>query len=258
MIYGICNLGIVPMRLEKEDASEMINQVLFGEVFKVIDQQKKWSKIRLAHDGYEGWIDNKQYTEITEEDYKANAKSTPTVNADLLEVLSNTEDSSLIPIPLGSTLTNYNEGKCQVNGQTFQFQGLYATGKKDKTNIVNTAYMYLNAPYLWGGRTPFGIDCSGFTQMVYRLNGVALKRDAYQQAEQGETLSFIEEATPGDLAFFDNAEGKIIHVGIILENNRIIHAHGKVRIDMLDQQGVFNVDTRLHSHKLRLIKHLKV
>jgi cell wall-associated NlpC family hydrolase len=114
--------------------------------------------------------------------------------------------------------------------------------------------MYLNAPYLWGGVTPFGIDCSGFTQMVYKLNGYKLKRDASQQATQGEALSFIEESEAGDLAFFDNEEGKIIHVGIIMSDNYIIHASGKVRIDRIDHLGIYNVDTERHTHKLRVIK----
>ncbi len=112
----------------------------------------------------------------------------------------------------------------------------------------------MNAPYLWGGKTPFGIDCSGFTQMVYKLNGHALLRDASEQASQGIALSFIEESEPGDLAFFDNSEGQIIHVGIIMEDNHIIHAHGKVRIDRLDHSGIYNIDKKIHTHKLRVIK----
>ena len=120
--------------------------------------------------------------------------------------------------------------------------------------LIENAMMYLNSPYLWGGRTPFGIDCSGLSQMVYRLNGIDLPRDADEQAEVGTTLSFVEESDPGDLAFFDNAEGKIVHVGIILENNHIVHASGKVRIDRIDQQGIFNTDLGNHTHKLRLIK----
>ena len=135
-----------------------------------------------------------------------------------------------------------------------RFEGAKAEGSLNKSNIVNTALLYLNTPYLWGGKTPFGIDCSGFTQMVYKLNGFNILRDASQQASQGEVLSFIEESSPGDLAFFDNNEGEITHVGIIMEDHRIIHAHGKVRIDLLDQSGIYNLDTKTHSHKLRVIK----
>ena len=127
-------------------------------------------------------------------------------------------------------------------------------GKTSKNNLIETAFLYLNSPYLWGGKTPFGIDCSGFTQMVYKLNGYELLRDASQQATQGDPLSFIEESEPGDLAFFDNADGDIIHVGIIMKDNYIIHAHGKVRIDRLDHSGIYNVDRNLHTHKLRVIK----
>ena len=125
---------------------------------------------------------------------------------------------------------------------------------QEKSKIITTALRFLNSPYLWGGRTPLGIDCSGFTQMVYRLQGIDLPRDAYQQSEVGTTLSFIEESEAGDLAFFDDQEGKITHVGIMLEDNHIIHASGKVRIDRIDQQGIFNKETGKHTHKLRLIK----
>ena len=135
-----------------------------------------------------------------------------------------------------------------------QFYGRKIIGVQPKEHLLETAYLYLNSPYLWGGKTPFGIDCSGFTQMVYRLNGYHLFRDASQQAKQGEALSFIEESEPGDLAFFDNAEGEIIHVGIIMRDNYIIHAHGKVRIDRIDHSGIFNVDSNQYSHNLRVIK----
>ena len=127
-------------------------------------------------------------------------------------------------------------------------------GINEKDDLVKTAFLYLNAPYLWGGKTPFGIDCSGFTQMVYKLNGYKLLRDVSQQATQGEALSFIEESQPGDLAFFDNSEGEIVHVGIIMKDNYIIHAYGKVRIDRLDQSGIYNTEARKHTHKLRVIK----
>jgi cell wall-associated NlpC family hydrolase len=136
----------------------------------------------------------------------------------------------------------------------YQFNGRTTPGFVKKNKLVENSLIFLNAPYLWGGRSPLGIDCSGFTQIVYRLQGVHLPRDAYQQSEIGSTLSFIEESEPGDLAFFDNIEGKITHVGIILEDNHIIHSSGKVRIDRIDQQGIFNSEKGNHTHKLRIIK----
>ena len=125
-----------------------------------------------------------------------------------------------------------------------------------KSEIVHKAFLFLNTPYLWGGKTPFGIDCSGFTQLVYKLCGHTLLRDAKDQATQGEVLSFIEESEPGDLAFFDNEEGVITHVGIIMQDYFIIHASGKVRIDVLDHSGIYNTDTKKHTHKLRVIKRI--
>ena len=126
--------------------------------------------------------------------------------------------------------------------------------KLPKKEIIQKAFIFLNTPFLWGGKTPFGIDCSGFTQMVYKLCGYQLLRDAKKQATQGEVLSFIEESEPGDLAFFDNENGEIIHVGIILKEYHIIHAFGKVRIDTLDHSGIFNAELQKHTHKLRVIK----
>jgi cell wall-associated NlpC family hydrolase len=157
---------------------------------------------------------------------------------------------------LGSFLPNYNKNKVSFNVTDYVFDGLtFDTSKESlKNKLVENAYLYLNTPYLWGGRSPFGIDCSGFTQLLYKLNGVKLPRDASQQAKVGQTLSFVEESEAGDLAFFDNEEGNIIHVGMVLDNNRIIHASGKVRIDRLDHQGIYNVDTNKYSHRLRLIK----
>lgn len=246
MQYGICSLSIVPLRLEASDASELVSQLLYGDFFKVIEQRKKWSKIRLNFDGYEGWIDNKQYVEISELKFKNLKQSTPIYATDLVEFIENSS-KELIPIPLGASLNGLSVLKHTHNGNT-------TSGVLPKNNILQTASFYLNAPYLWGGKTPFGIDCSGFTQMVYKLNGYKLLRDASQQATQGEALSFIEESEPGDLAFFDNAEGHIIHVGIIMKDNYIIHAHGKVRVDRLDHTGIYNTELKTHTHKLRVIK----
>ena len=246
MQYGICNLSIVPLRIELSDTCELVTQVLYGELLKVLEQRKSWSRIRLAYDKYEGWIDNKQYVEISEEDYNTIIKEDHLLSTDLIEYIQDSDDQ-LYTIPIGSSLN----GLKLLN---HTFDGGSSSEKQEKTNLIKTAFLYLNAPYLWGGKTPFGIDCSGFTQMVYKLNGYHLLRDASQQATQGHALSFIEESEPGDLAFFDNSEGNIIHVGIIMEDNYIIHAHGKVRIDRLDHSGIYNADKRAHTHKLRVIK----
>lgn len=246
MQYGICNLSIAPLRLDPSDKSELVSQVLYGEFFKVLEHRKLWSKIRLNFDGYEGWIDNKQYIEIEKEQFEDLKTEPLQLSSDLVEFIHD-ENNQLHPILMGSSLSGLNLMK-------HTFDGTIVTEVSSKENLLKTAFLYLNTPYLWGGKTPFGIDCSGFTQMVYKLNGYKLLRDASQQATQGEALSFIEESEPGDLAFFDNQDGHIIHVGIIMEDNYIIHAHGKVRIDRLDHTGIYNVDRKIHTHKLRVIK----
>jgi len=248
MQYGICDLSLVPLRLETSHKSELTSQVLYGEFFKVLEKRKKWSRIRLFFDNYEGWIDNSQYRSISEDDYRSLVKKKQIYASDFIEFV---EDSTgkLTSIPIGSTLSGIHLLSQKYGGET-------VIERPNKSNLIDTSLLFLNAPFLWGGKTPFGIDCSGFTQMVYKLNGFRLLRDASQQATQGEALSFIEESEPGDLAFFDDSEGNIIHVGLIMADNYIIHAHGKVRIDRLDQSGIYNVDLKTHTHKLRVIKQI--
>ncbi len=247
MQYGVCNLSLVPLRFEASDKSELVSQILYGEHFKVLEQRKNWSKVRLAFDKYEGWLDNKQYLEITKQDYQKIDNSKPIFSSDLVEFVED-ENNQLHPIILGSSLND------SLKVLKHKHSGNTICQVMPKDNLIRTASHYLNSPYLWGGKSPFGIDCSGFTQMVYKINGYKLFRDASQQATQGDVLSFIEESEPGDLAFFDNSEGDIIHVGIIMENNYIIHAHGNVRIDRLDQSGIYNISQNKHTHKLRVIK----
>lgn len=246
MQYGICYLSTAPLRSEPSDKSEMVTQVLYGDHFKILEQRGKWSKIRVAFDSCEGWIANNQFLSISEENYLRFDSEIPVLSADLIELVSDNQQN-LIPVPLGSVLNfvpflqHFHEGK-------------KISGKLAKTNLLETALLYLNAPYMWGGKTPFGIDSSGFSQMVYRLNGYRLSRYAGDQAKQGESLSFIEESEPGDLAFFDDREGVIDHVGIMMNDNYIIHAYGKVRIDRIDHSGIYNAELRRHTHKLRVIK----
>ena len=257
MKYGICHLSVVPCRFEPSDRSEMVTQLLFGETVKIYEEKKgDWRRIKTAFDDYDCWVDKKQITEISIEEFDDINDKSRVLSGELVHVIHNKSTEEFIPIVLGSFLPNYNKNKVSFNVTDYVFDGLtFDTSKESlKNKLVENAYLYLNTPYLWGGRSPFGIDCSGFTQLLYKLNGVKLPRDASQQAKVGQTLSFVEESEAGDLAFFDNEEGNIIHVGMVLENNRIIHASGKVRIDRLDHQGIYNVDTNKYSHRLRLIK----
>ncbi|WBX75818.1 C40 family peptidase [Tenacibaculum ovolyticum] len=255
MSFGICNLSIVPLRLEPTDTSEMVNQVVFGEPFKILEKAKKWSKIRLSFDNYEGFIDNKQYEEITEEVYISLSEENKSYAGELIDFITDS-NHNLTTIPLGARLPFFKNKNININTTSYFYEGKVCAEKLSKSAIIDTSFLFLNVPYLWGGKSPFGIDCSGFTQTVYKLCGYNLLRDAKQQATQGEVLSFIEESEPGDLAFFDNEDGLITHVGIIMNDYNIIHAHGKVRIDKLDHSGIYNVDTNKHTHKLRVIKRL--
>ena len=253
MNYGICNLSIVPLRIDPTDESEMVTQLLFGEHFKVLEIRKKWSKIRLAFDNYEGWIDNKQFQLTDDITYEKMEKFAPHYAGDLIDFVTD-DDQNFSTITIGASLPFFDNNNLKINETNFHYEGQVFNGKLNKNALVDVACKFLNTPYLWGGKSPFGIDCSGLTQTVYKLCGYKLLRDAAQQATQGEVLSFIEESEPGDLAFFDNQEGNITHVGIIMKDNYVIHAHGKVRIDRIDHSGIFNTDTHRHTHKLRVIK----
>lgn len=256
MDYGICLLSHIPCRAEAADSSEMVTQLLFGETYSVLEQQEKWVKIQITHDRYECWICAKQVQHISNEEFMQIQAEKPVFCTELVQVLQ--AESQFQPIVLGSTLLNLKGESLTLANQAMIYKGALSNPalKATKSKIIEDAFMYLGAPYLWGGRSPFGIDCSGFTQMVYRLNGIDLPRDASQQVEIGGNYSFVEEAEAGDLAFFDNEEGRITHVGILLNEGRIIHASGKVRIDQLDHHGIFNEETGKYSHKLRIIKNI--
>jgi len=234
------------MRKENDHRSEMVSQLLYGDCFKIIGTKKHWLQISTLIDSYTGWIDNKQSRTIEGSIAKKVGVEAPSYATQLIDYLE-TQNNELISLVLGS-----NVKACSFLKHTYE--GSQTTGKKEKSNLLKIASLYLNAPYLWGGKTPMGIDCSGLTQMTYRINGYNIPRDASQQSLLGETLSFIDESEPGDLAFFDDDDGNIIHVGLLLENHHILHAHGNVRIDRVDQTGIYNIKTQKHSHKLRIMK----
>jgi len=247
MQYGICPLSVIPIRSAANDAAEMTSQLLYGEHFKILEQRKLWSRIRVAFDDLEGWVSNRQIREIDDAAYQEIEDSkNKSYTIDLVSFVSGTS-GILLPIILGSSIL-----ETKVLPHTFE--GSSISAQSEKSNLLKTALLYLNSPFLSGGRTPFGIDSSGFTQMVYKINGYSLKRNALAQSAQGDALSFIEESEAGDLAFFDNHEGLIDHVGIIMKDNYIIHAFGKVRVDRIDHTGIFNAETRSYTHSLRVIK----
>ncbi|HWY10997.1 MAG TPA: C40 family peptidase [Bacteroidia bacterium] len=258
MYYGICLLSIVPCRKEASNASEMVTQLLFGEHYSVVDQTETWLKIISAYDKYECWLNIKQHTKISEATFKSLESKSLVIVTEINQAITNKTTGLGFPVLIGSTLPGYSNKECKVEDFIFGFEGktFISNVKKTTEELLATAKLFLNAPYLWGGKNIFGIDCSGFTQLVYKLNGYKLPRDAWQQAELGSPLNFVEEAQPGDLAFFDNEEGKIVHVGIILSNNEIIHASGKVRIDKFDHYGIFHSENKKYSHMLRVIKRI--
>ena len=253
-MHAICHLSMIPVRSEPSDKSEMVSQLLFGESVEVIDKHDSWRKVRILLDDYIGWVDKKQLIPIDEDETKKITSGPQTFSLDIVQIVI-FHQSNIIPIVLGSTLPSYDDKKFRMATTEYLYDGNVKTiSSTEPEKVIEHAYMYLNAPYLWGGRSPFGIDCSGYTQMVYKLCGIFLKRDAQQQSQQGKTINLLEESKAGDLAFFDNAEGKIVHTGIILSNNKIIHASGKVNVDKLDHHGIFNEESNKYTHTLRVIK----
>lgn len=255
--HGLCKVSVSPIRKKADDTSEMVSQLLFGELVTILTKKNKsWVKVKCEWDDYVGWMDPKQLIGITEEDFDAHQQN----RACPLEIAHPIMSGDIsFPIVAASSLPQYD-------GMTFKIlkDKLVYSGQVIDPNqvtitpdlLIKVAKKYINAPYLWGGRSPFGIDCSGFTQAVFKIFGVRLPRDAYQQAEHGEMVDFVAASNVGDLAFFENKEGRIHHVGIILEDNFIIHAAGMVRIDKLDHFGIYHVGKRSYTHTLRFIKRI--
>jgi len=252
--YGICRLSVVPVRAKGEDASELISQLLFGEHYTVLDrdEEAKWIYVRNAFDSYEGWIDVKQHHGISIEYYQQLDNTEYKICTDFTARILYNKNVVHVTIgailPLLSNPLFVTEEQLAFNGEA---KSLFQRWPVEQ--MLVSANKYLNAPYLWGGKTPFGIDCSGFTQQVFRLAGYQLKRDSIQQLRQGKEVNFGDHL-PGDLAFFKNENGIMNHVGIVLTNESVIHASGQVRIDRLDNEGIFNETMNKHSHRLFKIK----
>ncbi len=247
MTYVVCIVPVAPLRAEGNHRSEMVSQLLFGEFAEVVEVMKDFLLIRTIQDEYAGWVQSSQLTEVEDAVLQTPLKGYSFQSGVHISFNGSPMHVS-IATPVYKTADKgfgvYAIG-WQVDAKRYEFT---------ENNIVELSRKYLNVSYLWGGRSSFGIDCSGFVQQVYKMMGVNLPRDAYQQAMVGENVGFLQEVKCGDLAFFDNEEGKITHVGILLNQQEIIHASGKVRIDKVDSLGIFNVESNQRSHKLRIIK----
>ena len=255
---GICALSAVPVRAEPNDRAELVTELLFGECYTVLVTQGNWLHIQLAADNYLGWIDVKQHTAVTSDYFAAwQAQDHPRA-LDIVQVVSDADSRQ--PITLGCRLPFFDGMTLRIGAKQLFYNGLATnlahcqSPDRQLALLRKMAPVYLKAPYVWGGKSIFGLDCSGLMQQLYGLLGVQLPRDARQQIEHGQPVHFVSQARPGDLAFFDNADGAIVHVGMVLDEGLILHAHGEVRLDPLDHNGIFNRGRQRYSHKLRLLK----
>ena len=256
MPYAITIVPVMPLRAEPSHRSEIVSQALWGECVEIIETGSDgWVRIKCQFDGYEGWGTVNHLEIIDERLYNAPYTHYTPSWVNLVKV-----NGQPMHVPFGCLVKKDNGPVTTWGRAELQFEEKLKEagngGQPDQEGLTAAAFLYLNTAYLWGGKSVFGVDCSGFTQTVFKTLGVPLLRDAYQQATQGQTVDFLQEAKPGDLAFFDNPEGRITHVGILLNDHEIIHSSGKVRIDPIDNQGIINADTGVRTHQLRIIRRL--
>ncbi len=251
---AICLLPIIPVRVAACEQSEQCTQLLFGELFEIEKSDEKWCAVRNEADDYKGFVSRNMLTPISDDDYENLRHAPRTILSKPMLQVRNVVSGAAMILPMGSVLYDCTATQFSVLGQTYEFAASLSV--YDLNDLGFVARQMLNAPYLWGGKTLFGIDCSGLVQVVAAVCGCALSRDASQQVAEGETVCFLSEAQSGDLAFFENAEGRIVHVGILLDERHIIHASGAVKISQIDNYGILS-ETGGYSHKLRIIKRIK-
>lgn len=255
MQFGICPLNTVPVRNSASHKSEMISQLLFGEMVEILEQKgRQWSRVRCQGDNFVGWVSTQQLEEITPSEFESYQKQFAFV-LDLLHPAQ--KEDAFIPLTLGARLPNFDGMRFTIGANTYSFSG-QAVFQEDLSAqpqlILKIARKYLHAPMMWGGRSPFGLDSAGLVQVVYRMAGCALPREAYQQVLEGESVDFVEQAHAGDLAFFENQAGRISHTGILFPDNQILHVYGKARLDRMDHYGIYHTEQKRYTHRLRIVK----
>jgi len=254
--YGISLLSLIPMRKEPKEQAEMVSQLLFGESYEVLNETNGFLQIITEYDKYSGWIDRAMHYDITGDYYTLLSHEVSTVQSALLMSIEQ-KGSPPVQILAGSSLPGYSRKKNQLEIEGDVFHIRWTFGKlniQGFDSILKTAAHFLNAPYLWGGRSSFGCDCSGFVQVLYKIHGIRIDRDTYQQVKQGIEIRSLAESRTGDLAFFGDNEGSIYHVGLVIAPGEIIHSSGYVHIDRLDEKGIFSIQRQQYSHMLHSIR----
>jgi hypothetical protein len=253
MENGICPTALAPIRGEPSHKAEMTSQLLFGEMFKIEEEQKDWLLIRTEWDEYVGWVNKPQVLMMDAVLFKIFLRARHHITTDTVTELTHPDNHLLLSA--GSSLFVLRDKEIEPGFVVFvKPDTLHTDNLSGRKMITGNALKFLNCPYVWGGRSIFGIDCSGLVQVIYKMSGIRLPRDSSDQVSSGESVSLISEALPGDVAFFDDNEGNITHTGIILEGQRIIHASGRVRIDMIDHHGIYNEGLQKYTHPLRTIR----
>ena len=245
--------SIVPVRAEAREGSEQQTQLLFGETCTVLEQISRWNRVKLDSDGQEGWVDAKMITAMSAAEYKSHREALKTaamVSMPMVYAVSE-NNRQTIPLTAGTQLTGYKDGRFEVLGVGFRIDsGMVITDpmEMNQTNLLQAIRFFLNVPYLWGGKNALGMDCSGFTQTVMSLFGRHLLRNASEQAAQGRKIAHLQNAQAGDLVFFDHEDGKISHVGIVIDSERVVHCSGRVKVEKLDETGIFSIEQADKEH----------